>query len=84
MKETHSKDPARVRRILYIGDTVLALNSDGSTTSAKVVTITLMENSSLDGIDVPAVPFSAKEYFTVTLTDGTWKYGEQLKTKEGF
>lgn len=83
MKEaTHFKDPAKVRRILYVGDTVLAISGKNNATLAKVTSITLTENAVLDGIDVPAVPWVAKEFFTVTLDDGTWKYGEQLKMKE--
>lgn len=82
IEAAHTKDPARVRRILYVGDTVLAIDSRNKTTLAKVTSITLTENAVLDGIDVPAVPWIAKEFFTVTLDDGTWKYGEQLKMKE--
>jgi hypothetical protein len=83
MKEAaHIKDPAKVRRLLYVGDTVLAINGRNNVTLAKVTSITLTENSVLDGVDVPAVPWLAKEFFTVTLDDGTWRYGEQLKMKE--
>jgi hypothetical protein len=83
MKEAiHFKDPAKVKRILYVGDTVLAVYGRNNTNLAKVTSITLTENSILDGVDVPAVPWVAKEFFTVTLDDGTWRYGEQLKMKE--
>jgi hypothetical protein len=82
MKEaTHFKDPEKVKRILYVGDTVLA-HGRNKTNLAKVTSITLTENSVLDGVDVPAVPWIAIDAFTVTLDDGTWRYGEQLQPKE--
>ena len=59
---------------LYINDTVLF---EG--VPVIVESITLIENSMLDGIEVPAVPWIASEYFTVTLNNGKWAYGSQIK-----
>jgi hypothetical protein len=82
MEYAHTKDPAKVKRLLYVGNTVLATIGRDKTYTAKVTSITLTENAVLDGISVPAVPWMAKDSFIVTLDDGTWKYGEQLQPKE--
>lgn len=74
MKEPeYEPDPQRVRNFLHVGEYVL---HEG--TNKVVNSITLVENSCLDGVDVPAVPWIAKGMFVVTLTSGKWAYGEQI------
>jgi hypothetical protein len=71
---TYTPDPAMVKRILHVGDTVI-LKGD----KVIVTQINLTENTVLDGIEVPAVPWMAAALFTATLSNGQWAYGEQLK-----
>lgn len=75
MKETYNS--TMMKNFLHVGDQVI-LNGD----TVKVESITLIENSMLDGTNVPAVPWKAATLFTATLSDGKWAYGEQLKPKE--
>ena len=71
---TYTPDPARVKHILHVGDTVICRGK-----KAVVVQINITENTMLDGIEVPAVPWMAVSLFTATLDNGMWAYGEQLK-----
>lgn len=53
---------------------------NGETVTFK--SITLIEDTTCDGTEVPAVPWMAASLFTATLDNGQWAYGEQLKPKE--
>lgn len=62
------------RNHLHVKDTVLHKG-----VSVTVSSITLIEDSMLDGTSVSAVPWCAKEFFTVTLSNGHWAYGTDIK-----
>jgi hypothetical protein len=62
---------------LHLGETVLY-----NGTPVTVESITLIESTTLDGTEVTAVPWIAKEFFTVTLSNGKWAYGSQLEQEK--
>jgi hypothetical protein len=72
MKETYNS--TMMKNFLHVGDQVLI---EGNTVT--VLSITLMEDTTCDGTEVPAVPWMAASLFTATLSNGQWAYGEQLK-----
>lgn len=59
---------------LHVEDTVMHKGA-----SVTVRSITLIEDTVLDGTPVPAVPWCAKEFFTVTLSNGHWAYGSDIE-----
>ena len=59
---------------LHVNDRVLYKGSP-----IKVSSITLIEDTALNGTDVPAVPWCAKEHFTVVLSDERWAYGSDIE-----
>ena len=75
MKKTYNS--TMMKNFLHVGDEVIARGD-----VLTVESITLMEDTTCDGTEVPAVPWMAASLFTATLSDGTWAYGEQLKPKE--
>jgi hypothetical protein len=70
----YESDPRLARNFLHVGDTVLHKGG-----SKIVASITLTENSVLDGVEVAAAPWIAKHLFTVTLTSEEWAYGDQIE-----
>jgi len=71
-------DPKLQKEILHVGDTVILEGCE-----VQVETITLIENSTLDGPSVPAVPWMAVQHHAiVTLSNDKWAYGDQIKRKE--
>jgi hypothetical protein len=69
----YDPDPRLAKNFLHVGDTVLHKGG-----SKIVASITLTENSVLDGVEVAAAPWIAKHLFSVTLTSGEWAYGDQI------
>lgn len=72
-KPDYEPDPRLASNFLHVGDTVLHKGG-----SKIVASITLTENSVLDGVEVAAAPWIAKHLFTVVLTSGEWAYGDQI------
>jgi hypothetical protein len=72
MKEAYNS--VMMKNFLHVGDQVI---HKGNT--VIVQSITLIEDTVLDGTSVPAVPWMAASLFTATLDNGQWAYGEQLK-----
>jgi hypothetical protein len=70
----YEPDPRLARNFLHVGDTVFHKGG-----SKIVASITLTENSVLDGVEVAAAPWIAKHLFSVTLTSGEWAYGDQIE-----
>lgn len=75
MKETYNS--TMMKNFLHVGDQVIL---KGETVTVK--SINLIENTTCDGTEVPAVPWMAASLFIVTLDNGQWAYGEQLKPKD--
>ena len=62
--------------VLSVGDTV-----DSPFGPAAVENIELVENGSKYGLDIPHIYWSLKEHIVVSLSNGHWAYGSQLKTQ---
>jgi hypothetical protein len=71
-----------MKPLLKVGDTVMWRHGWGSYAPQKAViqTITLVENSLLEGTDVPAVQWDSIENrdVVVTLENRHWAYGYQI------
>jgi hypothetical protein len=77
VEHDYDRDPIMVKNFLYVGDTVILEGKE-----VKVESITTIENSVHDGTSVSVIPWIARGLFTVTLSNGHWAYGSQLKQKE--
>lgn len=74
MEKPYGTNPQYIKNFLYVGNTVLIKGVEKT-----VESITLTENALLDGTDVPAVPWIAKGFFSVTLSDKSWACGSQIE-----
>jgi len=75
MQKTYNS--TMMKNFLHVGDPVMLKDE-----TVTVESITLMEDTTCDGTEVPAVPWMASNLFTVTLSNGQWADGEQIKRKE--
>jgi hypothetical protein len=74
MKNHHIKEPHFTKYYLYVGDSVLFKGL-----KIEITEIVLIENSVLDGINVSAVPWMAKDLCIVFFGENKWAYGSQVE-----